>query len=394
MPDTNKELRESYSLLTNVVNSSPDLIFVKDLNLRTIICNTAFAAAVGKEPEDLVGLTDIENGWAPELVKGNPEKGIRGFEADDLAALSGKAVHIESEPVNVGDEIRFFETKKLPLHDSKGVIIGVLGVARDITDRIRAQEELARYRDQLEEMVDQRSRELELSHEALRRAERLVSIGTLAAGIAHEINNPLGLILLRAENALQVEDSAGYVEALRGIVSDTRRCKHIVKNVLKFSREEPGEKWRMGLNEVVQSSCDLTREFTKQHGDAIELDLSGEEIMISGNSTELEQVIVNLIHNAVQASTAGSVIRLRTSSVAGNARLEVYDHGRGMSPEEQSKAFDPFYTTRAARGGTGLGLSVSHGIVSEHGGSIDVESAPGEGTRVTIILPEVGAEAS
>ncbi|MCH7869954.1 MAG: PAS domain-containing protein [Myxococcales bacterium] len=349
---------------------------------------------MGKKPEDLVGLTDVENGWAPELVKGNPEKGIRGFEADDLAALSGKAVHIESEPVNVGDEIRFFETKKLPLHDSKGVIIGVLGVARDITDRIRAQEELARYRDQLEEMVDQRSRELELSHEALRRAERLVSIGTLAAGIAHEINNPLGLILLRAENALQVEDSAGYAEALRGIVSDTRRCKHIVKNALKFSREEPGEKWRMGLNEVVQSSCDLTREFTQQNGVAIELDLSGEEIVISGNSTELEQVIVNLIHNAVQASTAGSVIRLRTSSVAGNARLEVYDHGRGMSPEEQSKAFDPFYTTRAARGGTGLGLSVSHGIVSEHGGSIDVESAPGEGTRVTIILPEIRAEAS
>jgi diguanylate cyclase (GGDEF)-like protein/PAS domain S-box-containing protein len=130
------------SLLKNVINTSQDLIFVKDKQLRTILCNDFFAQALGKTPEELYGRTDIENGWPEEFVRGNPDEGIHGFEADDREALSGKTVKIEYEPVNIKNEIRFFNTIKSPLTDETGNIIGVLGIARDVTDRKNMEDEL------------------------------------------------------------------------------------------------------------------------------------------------------------------------------------------------------------------------------------------------------------
>ena len=106
------ELSRAVSLLQNVINTSKDLIFVKDAQLRTILCNNVFAQALGKKPEELYGRTDIENGWSHDIVLGNPEKGIRGFEADDLEALAGKTVYNPSDPANVEGEIRIFDTKK------------------------------------------------------------------------------------------------------------------------------------------------------------------------------------------------------------------------------------------------------------------------------------------
>ena len=130
-----KEMKKTATLLTNVMNSTPDLVFVKDLELRTIMCNKTFATAVGKRPEDMIGKTDIENGWNPELVRGNSEKGIRGFENDDRQALSGKEVHNTSDPANVGNEIRFFDTQKMTLYNEEGQIVGWLGAARDMNER-------------------------------------------------------------------------------------------------------------------------------------------------------------------------------------------------------------------------------------------------------------------
>lgn len=136
------KLSETNQLLQNVINSSDDLIFVKDTELRTILCNKAYAQAVGKKPEELYGNTDIENGWEPELVKGNPDKNIRGFEQDDKATLSGKTIHNPYNPANVEGETRIFDTTKLPLHSIEGHILGVLGVARDTTERVVAEEKL------------------------------------------------------------------------------------------------------------------------------------------------------------------------------------------------------------------------------------------------------------
>ena len=137
-----ENLANAAALLRNIINTSHDFIFLKDLQLRTILCNEAFAKALGKHPEELYGKTDIENGWNPELVQGDPAKGIRGFENDDREALSGQVVHNLSDPANVAGEIRIFDTVKLPLYDASGTIVGVLGVSRDITERRKAEEDL------------------------------------------------------------------------------------------------------------------------------------------------------------------------------------------------------------------------------------------------------------
>jgi PAS domain S-box-containing protein len=137
-----EERQQSLTLLGNIINAIPDFIFVKDRQLRTILCNSAFAKAVGKDPKELMGRTDIENGWDQELVCGNIEKGIRGFEQDDRDVLSGKVIHNPHDPANVNGEIRMFDTYKVPLVSEAGEVVGVLGVSRDVTDRRRMENEL------------------------------------------------------------------------------------------------------------------------------------------------------------------------------------------------------------------------------------------------------------
>lgn len=152
---TEIEFQQTAAMLDNVVNSTPDLIFVKNQELKTIFCNHAFARSLGKNREKLYGKTDIENGWDPELVYGNPEKGIRGFIHDDNDALSGKDIHNPFDPANVDGKIHIFDTHKLPLRDTNNDIIGVLGIARNITKRIEAE--------QIQKNTDQR---LKLATEA------------------------------------------------------------------------------------------------------------------------------------------------------------------------------------------------------------------------------------
>lgn len=137
------ERRNALTLLTDVINTTPDFIFVKDRDLRTILCNNVFAQSIGKTPRDMIGHTDIENGWDPELVQGNPAKGIRGFETDDREVLHGRTIHIPAEPVSVGGEILTFETDKVPLLSDTGEVMGVLGIARDITARKQAETKIA-----------------------------------------------------------------------------------------------------------------------------------------------------------------------------------------------------------------------------------------------------------
>ena len=130
-------------IFRTLIESSSDSIYVKDRELRTVFCNALFASAVGKKPSEMYGKTDIENGWNPEFVKGNPLRGIRGFEQDDLEVLAGATVHATDEPVNIGSEVRIFDTVKSPLRDEQGRVIGILGIGRDVTERKRLQQSLS-----------------------------------------------------------------------------------------------------------------------------------------------------------------------------------------------------------------------------------------------------------
>lgn len=263
----------------------------------------------------------------------------------------------------------------------------LLAMVNDVREQRHAEEELHRYREHLEELVEQRTREVEVAREQTRRADRLASLGTFAAGIAHEINNPLGIMLLTTDVALRKIDQPAAVAALlQQHQAMIRRCGHIAQSVLGFSRQRASLKSSVPLNDIVGRGVDLARKAGGNRGVEIRLQLKETAGAVQGNALELEQVVVNLVHNALQACAPGGLVEVSTRAERERVQLVVADNGCGMLPEQVERMFDPFYTTRLDQGGSGLGLSVVHGIVSDHEGTIAVASEPGRGTRITVEL--------
>jgi len=224
--------------------------------------------------------------------------------------------------------------------------------------------------------------------EALRRTERLSSLGTLAAGTAHEINNPLGTILLAARTAQQALDDPETVRtALDDIVEDTQRTARIVKNLLHFARSGSSARSQQDLNDCIRRAAALARPYGSQRAVSLDLALADEPLPIRANATEIEQVFSNLIRNAIEGSSRGSRVAIESERLDDRVRASVTDRGRGISESDLDRIFDPFFTTRASEGGSGLGLSICHGIVTAHAGTLEVTSEVGVGTRMTLSLP-------
>ena len=226
---------------------------------------------------------------------------------------------------------------------------------------------------------------------SLRRSERLVSIGTLAAGLAHEINNPLTTISLITERALSTKDNTNlYPDAATcfgRILEASERCTKIIASVLQFSRTGTTAKMPCDLAEIIRNSADLVLGYAKQHGARIETEIDTSLPRVPVNAGQVEQLLVNLIRNSVESGGRGNRVLIRLRRVADAMLILVRDEGCGMTSEQQRRMFDPFYTTRSRKSGTGMGLSIVHGIVLAHGGTIEVESEVGHGTTIAITLP-------
>jgi two-component system, NtrC family, sensor kinase len=229
-----------------------------------------------------------------------------------------------------------------------------------------------------------------VSDEAIQRSERLAGIGMLTAGIAHEINNPIGSARLAAETALAVKDLPGAKEqltaCLKNVVASMDRCGRIVRTLLRFCRDEPPEKVSCNLNDIAKRAAKATRFYAEQQKLAIRLECDPEVPPALANPLEIELVLENLLRNALAAGGRGGVL-LRTGRTDGAVRASVCDNGRGMSRRQLEHAFDPLYTTRVASGGCGLGLSIARRIIQRHQGRITLSSREGKGTLVTIDLP-------
>jgi signal transduction histidine kinase len=227
-----------------------------------------------------------------------------------------------------------------------------------------------------------------------RRAEKLAALGTLAAGLAHELNNPIGIMCSRIEVMLLEAESTGLPEAIRSdlrvLHRNARRVARIAQGLLSFSRPAPATQAIVQLNDVVRDTLLLAERQVTRTGVRLAVEAADALPPIRGDSSALEQVLLNLVTNAAAAVEAGGEIRITTRRHPERAecvQLIVADSGCGMPSAVLPRIFDPFFSTKP--GGTGLGLSVSDGIVREHGGTIDVESTPGQGTRFTITLPAV-----
>jgi signal transduction histidine kinase len=219
-------------------------------------------------------------------------------------------------------------------------------------------------------------------------ADKLSSIGLLAAGVAHEVNTPLAVISTYAQMlAKQISGDDQKSKLLEKIAKQTFRASEIVNSLLNFSRTSPSEFVEVDVNRVIRDTLNLIDHQLRKASVEVKISLDASLPPVSGNAGKLQQVFLNLFLNARDAMSSGGLLTVRAWSDRGVARIDVADNGEGISPENLERIYDPFFTTKGARKGTGLGLSVTYGIVREHGGSIEVESQPGLGTRFHLELP-------
>ncbi len=224
--------------------------------------------------------------------------------------------------------------------------------------------------------------------EQLRHADRLATIGQLAAGVAHELNEPLGNVLGFAQLAARARRVAPEVRAdLEKIVAASLHAREVVRKLVLFARQAPPIKTAVDLNQVVENGLYFLEARCAKQGIRLVRELGRDLPMVVADPSQLQQVLVNLVVNAIQAMPEGGRLALRTRASRDSVHLVVIDTGVGMAADVKAKIFLPFFTTKDVDQGTGLGLSVVHGIVTAHGGSIEVESEPGRGSRFEIRLP-------
>jgi len=252
----------------------------------------------------------------------------------------------------------------------------------------RADRELKGWAENLEHKVEERSRELMRMEEQLRRSEKLASLGTLAAGVAHEINNPLTGILLYASilNGDKRLDP-DLLPDMERVISETQRCAGIVKNLLDFSRESLPEKEVIALDAILDEVCTFFHNQPDFRNIVIETNYGSDLPLISVDPNQIRQVFMNLFINAGHAMSHGGKLEISTyRSVDGkHICVSLKDNGVGIPEENLNRIFDPFYTTKSE--GTGLGLSISYGIIENNGGMIEVKSREGEGTTFILMFP-------
>ncbi|MDP6978218.1 MAG: ATP-binding protein [Myxococcota bacterium] len=232
--------------------------------------------------------------------------------------------------------------------------------------------------------------DLVMSRERLKVAERLVAQGTFAAGIAHEINNPVAAILLAAQYAMNSQELphavAIYLQSFEDIECEARRCGEIVESVLQFAREEPTAKWVTDLNDVAHRAFVNVGPYAKERGAVLHEAEPAAACYMRMNPLQIEQAVENVLRNAIESTKLDVEVKLSTEERDGRAFIRVEDSGTGIPEPFKGRIFDPFFTTRRHDGHRGLGLSVAYGNVSEHDGRIHVEEIPNGGTRVSIEL--------
>ena len=346
-----REIEETKTYLENLLENANDVIYTLDLDQRFTYVNSK-VESWGYRKDDLIGRPYLS--WM--------SKRHRGKRLRTTLDIGTKQAY-EVEILTKTGEPRNALVSVSPLRDNGGQIVGVLGIARDITEKKRLEQQVLN-------------------------AEKLASIGKLAAGVAHEINNPLGGILNCLYNlrkkSVSLERTTEYLASME---EGLRRVQKIVRQLLDFSQQYEPELAPTEVNAVVERVLTLTNYAFEGTRVRLRRELGNELPPLMADQHMLEQVLMNLILNAVQAIRGEGVVTVRSGHDGPWCTIEVEDTGCGISPDVLPKIFDPFFTTKGQGEGTGLGLSVSLGIVERHGGEIAVKSQVGRGTAFTVRLP-------
>jgi signal transduction histidine kinase len=262
----------------------------------------------------------------------------------------------------------------------------------------QAMQEISDWNRLLETRVEEKTQELEKIHRHMVEIEKLAAMGQLAAGVAHELNNPLSGIMGYSEIALELfkekppekvtpQEVAKMIAYFGHIEGLTLRCRGIILDMLKFARQHTEELKEIQLSEVIRQTLVFLEKQLNRGKVKVVADLPEELPFIKGNGLQLQQVFTNLILNSAQAMPDGGTLEIGIRKNEGMLEVKFTDQGIGIAPEHLHRIFEPFFTTKPVGEGTGLGLSVSYGIINHHGGDIRVSSEPGKGSTFTVILP-------
>lgn len=357
MVDNLKRTTVLRDYVDNIVRSMVDSLLVLEPDGRIKSINRAGLDLLGYRESELLGqsIETLLEGDAPftavALKKLLEEGSLRDYES------FGKAKNGEKIPILLSGSI---------MKGGDGKLEGIVVLAKDIRERKK-----------MEMMLVQ--------------SEKLSAVGQLAAGVAHEINNPLGIILGFAQSAAKKIQASDALELpIRSIEREALRCKKLVQNLLAFSRQSKSYVEQFDFDEAVESTLGIIEAQARVKSVEVFKELGAPGPLV-GDKNQLQQVVVNLANNAIDAMPGGGKITVRTrGDAAGRVVLEVEDTGSGIPEAIQDKIFNPFFTTKEVGKGTGLGLSLVYEIVQRHGGTIQVESAVGAGTTFTVFLPAAG----
>jgi len=349
--------KEAAEKLQKILDQFPDLIYTTDMEGRFTEFSRGGESMLRLKREEVLGTNCLDL---------YPEAEARGR----IERLLGEALPLQGVETTVrtrDGSARDVLVAASPLRNESGDPYGTVGIIKDITD-------------------------LKGARRSLQVTEKLSAMGELVSGVAHELNNPLTGVLGYAQLLMGGQMDARQRKSVERIFESALRCQKIVQNLLAFARRYPSEKRYLGLNGIIEKTLDLKAYQLRVNNLKVakKLDPLIPKTMLDFN--QMQQVLLNLINNAqhaVASHRGHGTLTIGTSARDGVIRLEVADDGPGMPPEVLGKIFDPFFTTKAVGEGTGLGLSVSYGIVKDHGGRIWADSRVGEGTRINIELPVV-----
>ena len=372
-----EELFHSKEMLQIVLDNIPAGVFWKDRNSIYLGCNSACASAAGlSAPSEIIGKSDFDLSW---------KASTEAYQSDDRAVMESNIPTYnieESLPQSDGRNSSVI-TSKVPLHNREGNVFGIVGTFEDITKRKAMEEQLLR-------------------------DERIDSIGRLAAGVAHDLNNVLTPIMLSAEMLPYTEDPDTRESLISSIAECAKRGADVVNQVLTFARGSKGERTKVQLNPLVNDVEKIIRSTFPKNID-ITSDIPSDLWPVKADATQIHQIFLNLCINARDAMPEGGSLLITGENVeidenfaamvsgakeGDYAMLSISDSGTGIPQELLTKIFDPFFTTKGVGRGTGLGLSTVIGIVRSHVGFVSVQSEPGHGATFKVFLPrETGEEA-
>jgi PAS domain S-box-containing protein len=346
-------IQESEEKYRALVDNASDFIYMIDKKGKVLSLNKAAARIFGKQPDEITGMM-ISEVFPKEIAKNYLDSLKDVFRTGTMYSSEGT--------MNLGEKELWVSTNLNPVRDHKGEIVAIQGVTRDITDRKRAEEELFM-------------------------ARKLASIGQLAAGVAHEINNPLANISLLSENISMITKDKEIHRKLNKLNDQRKIATSIIQSLLNFSRTIEPRFSTVDLNSIGSKSLS-SFETDRLREVRTVMELQPDLPNIKGDPEQLRQVFNNLVDNAFAAMPEGGRLTLTTAQVNDKfVEARIKDTGHGIPEEDIPQVFDPFFTRKDVGDGVGLGLSICHGIVKAHNGTIDVESETGKGTTFVIRLP-------